>query len=399
MSPYAVAVNEPGTPLPSTKSGTLPPVIQLGDHIEPVESTVENTLTSVAQSSSLPLDHVAGVVNSAPGELKPDSGTVAESVVSGKSGSLVKAQSSTQKLGAWAKPLSIQPSSISTSVFTLGNLGSERVQGLSAWPSLSESHRLGNSKKFPQTTESVIPAASKTVINPPAEIIASSPRPTSDISAPVVVSPETSNPLVETSSPQHPAFIFAASPIVVAPLEVPSLPSSPIIDLSPHGAVVPSEQGNALPIKNQDSDSTEPATNTSSYNEVVTSTSTLTTTVVAESNHNFGSQIENDMKLPPLLLPPQFPPTPIRQSSSNTADEIVSNNAFGVLQNETVPVSKTFDLSGYENIDVLIARERSRGGRPYKPSQKMQEMEWTHVGGRRSRGRGGRGRSGRGYYN
>ncbi|KAG2328835.1 hypothetical protein Bca52824_000015 [Brassica carinata] len=102
-------VNEPGTPLPSTKSGTLPPVIQLGDHIEPVESTVENTLTSVAQSSSLPLDHVAGVVNSAPGELKPDSGTVAESVVSGKSGSLVKAQSSTQKLGAWAKPLSIQP--------------------------------------------------------------------------------------------------------------------------------------------------------------------------------------------------------------------------------------------------------------------------------------------------
>ncbi|KAG2321683.1 hypothetical protein Bca52824_014896 [Brassica carinata] len=256
----------------------------------------------------------------------------------------------------------------------------------------------------------------QTVINPPAEIIASSPRPTSDISAPVVVSPETSNPLVETSSPQHPAFIFAASPTVFAPLEVPSLPSSPIIDLSPHGAVVPSEQGNYLPIQNQDSDSTEPATNTSSYNEVVTSTSTLTTTVVAESNHNSGSRIENgesssdkspvvEDKMTELLADPTHSDTetpalaattpissfstPIRQSSSNTADEIVSNNSFGVLQNETVPVSKTFDLSGYENIDVLIARERSRGGRPYKPSQKMQEMEWTHVGGCRSRGRGG----------
>ncbi|KAG2308180.1 hypothetical protein Bca52824_027928 [Brassica carinata] len=157
--------------------------------------------------------------------------------------------------------------------------------------------------------------------------------------------------------------VVSASPIVVAPLEVPSLPSSPIIDLSPHGAVVPSEQGNALPIKNQDSDSTEPATNTSSYNEVVTSTSTLTTTVVAESNHNFGSQIENDTETPVLAAttPISSFSTPIRQSSSNTADEIVSNNAFGVLQNETVPVSKTFDLSGYENIDVLIAREVSWG--------------------------------------
>lgn len=72
--------------------------------------------------------------------------------------------------------------------------------------------------------------------------------------------------------------------------------SSPITDFSLHCAIVPSEQGHVLAIKNQDSGSTEPATNTSTYNEAVTSTSTSTstssliTTIIAESNHSVGSQ-------------------------------------------------------------------------------------------------------------
>lgn len=686
-------VMEPGTLLPVTQSGApllvtqsdpLLPVTQLGDHIGSVEPVVENTLAVVAPPSSLSLGDEAGVAISAPDELKSDSVTVAQVVVSGKSDSIVKIMSSSQKLGAWAKPLPIQPSSDSTSVSTLQNLGSELVQGLSAWPSLSESHHLGTSKRFTRTAKTVIhdasnshsskeppsgiiptektrfpwaakmdpqvrnlhrtttpeymedgtpkvvipnhvflkglenqkefvlgqfyrcsappgglihavmnrvwgrncriftrkvsessylfhipdastrawvlerglwhvddcllfvapwtptaslelpeistipvwvtlknippnlysifgidwiasgvgepmlthkpildptlmgeakimveveldkpfaqkvaafdemgnlamvdveyswipskcegcghlghkksrcllPAVSKesvrTVINPPAEIIAFSPHSTPDNSAPVVVSLETSKPLVETSSPQHPAFIFSASPTVVAPLEVPSQPSSPITDLSLHCDVVPSEQGHALAIKNQDSGSTEPATDdTSTYNEVVTSTSTssLTTTIAAESNQSVGSQengestsdkspimehevsellpadpVHSDIETPALATttPISSFSTPIRQPSSNAIDEIVSNNSFGVLQNENVSVSKTFDLSGYENINVLIARERSRGGRPFKPTQKMQEMEWTQVGGRRTRGRGGR--SGRGHH-
>lgn len=78
--------------------------------------------------------------------------------------------------------------------------------------------------------------------------------------------------------------------------------------------------------------------------------------------------------------------TPIRQSLSYTYDGTISNNSFGVLQNENLYCFRTFDLSGYENINVLIARESSRGGRPYKPTQKLQE--WIQVGGR-TRGRSG----------
>lgn len=87
--------------------------------------------------------------------------------------------------------------------------------------------------------------------------------------------------------------------------------------------------------------------------------------------------------------------TPKRLSLSNTVDEIVSNYSFGVLQNENVSGFKTFDMLGYENMNVLIARERSLGDRLFKPIQKMQEMEWTHVGGRCGRG----GRSSRGHPN
>lgn len=57
-----------------------------------------------------------------------------------------------------------------------------------------------------------------------------------------------------------------------------------------------------------------------------------------------------------------------------------------MVQNENVFRSKTFEyLSGHGNINVLIAQKRFRGGKLFKPTQKMQKMEWTHVSCRRAR--------------
>ncbi|KFK38194.1 hypothetical protein AALP_AA3G081500 [Arabis alpina] len=46
------------------------------------------------------------------------------------------------------------------------------------------------------------------------------------------------------------------------------------------------------------------------------------------------------------------------------------------------------DYSGYE---MGVASQKTKGGRSIKPTQKVQEMQWTKVRGRGKRGRGSRG--------
>ncbi|KAL0646120.1 hypothetical protein Bca4012_044411 [Brassica carinata] len=50
--------------------------------------------------------------------------------------------------------------------------------------------------------------------------------------------------------------------------------------------------------------------------------------------------------------------------------------------------------SGFEVVGASSSYNTTRGGRAIKPTQKMQEMEWTNVGGR-----GKKGHRGRGYNN
>ncbi|CAF1709151.1 BnaCnng04740D [Brassica napus] len=50
--------------------------------------------------------------------------------------------------------------------------------------------------------------------------------------------------------------------------------------------------------------------------------------------------------------------------------------------------------SGFEVVGAFSSYNTTRGGRAIKPTQKLQEMEWTNVGGR-----GKKGRRGRGYNN
>uniref|UniRef100_M4CRI1 CCHC-type domain-containing protein n=1 Tax=Brassica campestris TaxID=3711 RepID=M4CRI1_BRACM len=50
--------------------------------------------------------------------------------------------------------------------------------------------------------------------------------------------------------------------------------------------------------------------------------------------------------------------------------------------------------SGFEVVGASSSYNTTRGGRAIKPTQKLQEMEWTNVGGR-----GKKGRRGRGYNN
>ncbi|CAN6823856.1 unnamed protein product, partial [Brassica oleracea] len=50
--------------------------------------------------------------------------------------------------------------------------------------------------------------------------------------------------------------------------------------------------------------------------------------------------------------------------------------------------------SGFEVVGASSSYNTTRGRRAIKPTQKLQEMEWTNVGGR-----GKKGRRGRGYNN
>ncbi|CAG7908297.1 unnamed protein product [Brassica rapa] len=50
--------------------------------------------------------------------------------------------------------------------------------------------------------------------------------------------------------------------------------------------------------------------------------------------------------------------------------------------------------SGFDVVEASSSYNTTRGGRAIKPTQKLQEMEWTNVGGR-----GKKSRRGRGYNN
>ncbi|CAG7879861.1 unnamed protein product [Brassica rapa] len=72
--------------------------------------------------------------------------------------------------------------------------------------------------------------------------------------------------------------------------------------------------------------------------------------------------------------------------SSTSSDLVTENVEGGVFGSHFAALHSEF--SGFEMGDPS---QRTRGGRPIKPTQKVQEMQWTLVGGRKNRGRGGRG--------
>ncbi|KAF2539841.1 hypothetical protein F2Q70_00006777 [Brassica cretica] len=82
--------------------------------------------------------------------------------------------------------------------------------------------------------------------------------------------------------------------------------------------------------------------------------------------------------------------SPALVTSSSTSSDLVSENVQGgVFDSHFAALQSEF--SGFEMEDPS---QRTRGGRPIKPTQNVQEMQWTLVGGRKNRGCGGR--SGRG---
>ncbi|CAH8280459.1 unnamed protein product [Arabidopsis lyrata] len=67
------------------------------------------------------------------------------------------------------------------------------------------------------------------------------------------------------------------------------------------------------------------------------------------------------------------------------ANEFVPGNVYGSNMFASLDSGVT---TGFEMDDFSL---KTRGGRSIKPTKKIQEMQWTMVGGRGKRGRGGRG--------
>lgn len=86
-----------------------------------------------------------------------------------------------------------------------------------------------------------------------------------------------------------------------------------------------------------------------------------------------------------------YPSTMCRKKEKKEKDVgVLGKNQFALLDfSESASVIET-----PQGVDVSASVQRTLRERPVKPTQKIQEMEWTTVGGRESRGR--RGRGGRG---
>ncbi|KAF3547212.1 hypothetical protein DY000_02000851 [Brassica cretica] len=82
-------------------------------------------------------------------------------------------------------------------------------------------------------------------------------------------------------------------------------------------------------------------------------------------------------------------PVHIREASHTYETE----QHFGASFNQDSPHSQNRNEEGMLLVGETSGYNTTRGGRPIKPTQKVQDMEWKTV-----RGRGKRGRRGRGNY-
>ncbi|KAF3503329.1 hypothetical protein F2Q69_00045728 [Brassica cretica] len=82
--------------------------------------------------------------------------------------------------------------------------------------------------------------------------------------------------------------------------------------------------------------------------------------------------------------------SPALVTSSSTSSDLVTENVEGGVFDSHFAALQ----SGFSGFEMEDPSQRTRGGRPIKPTQNVQEMQWTLVGGRKNRGCGGR--SGRG---
>ncbi|KAG2331537.1 hypothetical protein Bca52824_002717 [Brassica carinata] len=336
---------------------------------------------------------------------------------------------SSPSLGAWAKPLRIYPSSPSA-VNVLHEAGSNLLQELSSpshWPSLCwPTSPAKNHTRAPQLTNRVTdkalprnsansstdqvgaslasasPSVSVPEVNPddivPASVtvarIDSATIPT--ISTPVAaVASVTGTPVVAVASvTEHVPASMAPSPTVnIGSVHVPptsvsttvieameALPISSDATLKStsvsDGLVLTSSPTSFVEILPTTTES-EPSTPATIFKATATPSSKSALAENAPLNTDHETSLEDFPATGSVFL------TPPPEASSDILPSTSGGLSFTPF---------TGDCTGYFNEYEMA--QRSRHGRQLKPSQKVQDMQWHTVRGRKSRGCRGRGRHG-----